>query len=150
MTSVLSSPDFYIAITTQWGDLWVVGGHQGGDGGSCLAPYDHRVGFVCMRGAPTLVDPDNPGPPFCSLGAPPIHTKPTQWPYWAIRGLISPTWCPPIAHITTGLVLYVWGVPKAPNLNSDKRGVFRCPQYIQNQPGGSLVLKGGAYACMDG
>ena len=30
--------------------------------------------------------------------------------------------------------------------NLDKMVVFRCPPYIQNQPGGSLALKGGAYA----
>ena len=48
---VLSSSGVYIAITTQWGGLWVVGGHQGGGWSSHLAPYDHWVGFVCM-GAP--------------------------------------------------------------------------------------------------
>ena len=70
-------PGFYIAITTQRGGLLVVGGHQGGDVSSHLARYGHCVGFVCIGGAPRLVDPDIP---FALLGAPPIHTKPTQWP----------------------------------------------------------------------
>ena len=60
-------PDFYIAITTQRGGLWVVGGHQGGDLSSHLAPYGHCVGFVCIGGGPRLVDPDIP---FALLGAP--------------------------------------------------------------------------------
>ena len=70
-------PGFYIAIATQRGGLLVVGGHQGGDVSSHLARYGHCVGFVCIGGAPRLVDPDIP---FALLGAPPIHTKPTQWP----------------------------------------------------------------------
>ena len=53
---VLSSPGLYIAITTQWGGLWVVGGHQGGGGSSHRAPYEHWVGFVCM-GAPPICTP---------------------------------------------------------------------------------------------
>ena len=42
------SAGFNIAISTQRGGLWVVGGHQGGDGSWHLAPYGHWVGFVCM------------------------------------------------------------------------------------------------------
>ena len=68
------SAGFYIAIATQRGGLWVVGGHQGGDGSSHLAPYGHWVGFVCMGGAPRLVDPDTPrAPHFASWGHPHTH-----------------------------------------------------------------------------
>ena len=35
-----------------------------------------------------------------------------------------------------------------PRIWKKKGVVFRCPPYIQNQPGGSLALKGGAYACI--
>ena len=46
----------YIAIATQRGGLWVVGGHQGDGGSSHRAPYEHWVGFVCM-GAPPICTP---------------------------------------------------------------------------------------------
>ena len=69
--------DFHIAIATQGGGLRVVGGHQGGDGSSHLAPYSHWVGFVCMRGAPQFSRPRHPkGPHFASWGHP--HTYKTN------------------------------------------------------------------------
>ena len=99
--------DFHIAIATQGGGLRVVGGHQGGDGSSHLAPYSHWVGFVCMRGAPSLVDPDTPRALILLAGGTPIHAKPTQWLYGARCELPSPLRCPHITPYGHCVPLYI-------------------------------------------
>ena len=48
----------------------------GGNISPHMPPYDHRVGFICIGGTPSLGVWANQA----ALGVPPIHTKPTWWP----------------------------------------------------------------------
>ena len=67
--------DFHIAIATQGGGLRVVRRHQGGDGGSHLAPYSHWVGFACMGVPPASKMRALGVSGSTKLGAPPIAYK---------------------------------------------------------------------------
>ena len=61
-------------------------------------PYGHRVGFVCMGVPPSLGVWAN----RAELGVPPIHTKPTRWPYGGICGLILPPGVDSYRNLTGG------------------------------------------------
>ena len=95
------------------------------------------LGFVCMGGTPsaTLLA-QTP-----KLGVPPIHIKPTRWPYGGICRRILPPWCPCVEyHGFMGYPAWFYRLHASIWVSGSIRLYWGYPPYIQNQPGGHVGL----------